>query len=101
MDKVKHKYNPDYYYEKATQVLETVGNSEIEAWYMHSCTQALLLLLEGDLSNIITSWKDGAYTSTTSDQTLQLNSKHLGMAQTIDNIIDHIREMKQRRAGEE
>lgn len=97
---LKHKYDADYYYQKASQVLETVTNSDIESWYLHPCTDALMLLLEGDLANLVTSWKAGAYTSSTADQTLQLNSSKIGQCACIDAVLDYIKDIRRRDVGE-
>lgn len=93
---VRHKYNPDYYYSRATQVLETVTNAEADAWFSHPCTQAIMLMLEGDMANIVASWKNGAYTSNTTDQTIQLNSKYLGMAQGIETVLENIKDVRRK-----
>lgn len=90
------KYNADYFYNQAEKVLETTTNSEMESWYLHPCTEALLLLLEGDLANITFTWKNGGYTGSTADHTLQQNSKHIGMAMCIDTLMEHIRSMRRR-----
>lgn len=97
----RNKYNPEYYTEKASIVLETVSNSEVESWYSHPCTQALILQLEGDMANIVSMWKDGAYTADTADKTLQTNSKHIGMIQCVEAILDHMRDMRRRDVGED
>ena len=94
MDQLRHKYDPEHYYRKASSVIATLTEEEKKEWYMHACTRHLLLTLEGDLSRILTEWLTGGLISESVDLTAQASVKALGMAQAIEDVTQHIRNIK-------
>lgn len=102
MNNLKHKYNPEYYYLKAQELLETVSQEDAAAWYQHPCTQSLLNSIEGDLSGIVLMWLGGAYSSEeSSDLTVQRSAKARGMAQAGNDIINTISSIRKLTLREE
>jgi len=95
MDRLRHKYNPEYFYNKALSLLDTVSKDEAISWYQHPCTQSLLNSLEGDLAGLVVAWLGGGYSEEKSSSgTAQKVAKARGMAQAIDDMVQHIEEIK-------
>ncbi len=95
MDRIRNRYNPEYFYNKSIAKLDLVTKEEALSWYNHHCTQALINSLEGDLAGIVVSWLGGGYSEEESSSgTAQKQAKARGMAQAIDDIIEHINEIK-------
>jgi hypothetical protein len=95
MDRIRNRYNPDYFYDKSLARLDLVSKGEALSWYNHNCTQALLNSLEGDLAGIVVSWLGGGYSEEESSSgTAQKQAKARGMAQAIDDVIEHVNEIK-------
>lgn len=95
MDRIRNKYNPEYFYAKAMENLDRVSKEEAIAWYNHPCTQSLRYTLEGDLAGVVVMWLGGGYSEEKSTAgTAQKQAKARGMAQAIDDMVEHIEEIK-------
>lgn len=95
MDHLRNKYNPQFHYDRAIAALDMVSREEALSWYNHHCTQSLLNSLEGDLAGIVITWLGGGYSEDKSSSgTAQKVSKARGMAQALDDILEHIHEIK-------
>lgn len=79
---------------EADQLLQSLDLSDKEAWYLHPCTQALIKRLTADGLDIQANWAEGSYTEESSAGTLQRNSKYIGMAMAIDDLLEAIEEIK-------
>lgn len=91
----RHRYNPEYNYNKALDLLETVSKEDAIVWYNCPCTQALLNSLEGDLAGVVLMLIGGAYLDDKSSSgTAQKVSKAIGMTSAINDVIEHIKEIK-------
>lgn len=92
---LRDKIDPTRYSEKSGQILSGVTPEEYRAWREHACTKALLYSLDADLSGILSFWIAGAYSNPDSaDGTAQDQAKARGMAQAINDVIEHIHDMK-------
>lgn len=92
---LRNKYNPEHYYTRALNLLDKVNKEEALSWYNHPCTEALRNALEGDLAGIVVMWLGGGYSEEKSSSgTAQKQAKARGMAQAIDDIIQHIEEIR-------
>ena len=95
-DRLRNKFEPDIYYNKAMTLLDNVDKERFEEWYKNPCTQSLIYSLEGDMTGIIMQWTAGNYAVTGSiEASSQRESKALGMAQAIDDVLTHISDMKE------
>lgn len=90
----------DYYYLKANEALELVTRDEAESWYFHPCTQILMTMLDGDIVGLQDLWKNGAFTSSSSDATIQRNSKEIGKCEAYEDVLNYIKELRRRDVGE-
>ena len=96
MDQLRYKYEAEHYYRKASAVTANLTDQDFKDWYEHDCTKSLLLTLEGDLSGIVSLWLNGGYSDMNSvEATAQLAGKGLGSAQAIEDVIQHIRNLKE------
>lgn len=66
--------------------------SDRSDWRGEAVTQQLMKKLREDKGHIESLWSDGVFTGTTADETLQMNSKNIGMVQAIQDILDWIEE---------
>lgn len=95
MDKLRNKYDPTYHYKVAESSLELVTPEEALSWYQHPCTTSLRHSLEGDMAGIVAMWLGGGYSEEEStDGTAQKQAKARGMAQTLDDMLEHIERIK-------
>jgi len=95
VDRVRNKYNPEYFYNKGLACLDKVNKEEALSWYNHPCTEALRWALEGDLSGVVVMWLGGGYSEEKSSSgTAQKQAKARGMAQAIDDMLEKIEEIK-------
>ncbi len=95
MDLIRNRYNPQAFYDVATKILDNVSKEEAIGWYNHPCTQSLLNSLEGDIAGIVVMWLGGGYSSEESSaETSQRQAKARGMAQAMNDIIEHINDVK-------
>ena len=95
MDRLRNKYNPSYHYLKAEDALEHVTQEEAVSWYKHPCTASLRNSLEGDMAAIVATWLGGGYSEESStDGTAQRQAKARGMAQALDDMLEHIEQLK-------
>lgn len=95
MDLLRNRYNPEVFYTKSLNLLDSVSKEEALSWYNHPCTQSLLNSLEGDLAGIVVMWLGGGYSEEeSSSATSQKQAKARGMAQAIDDILTHINDIK-------
>jgi len=95
MDLLRNRYNPEVFYTRSLNLLDSVTKEEAVSWYSHPCTQALLNSLEGDLAGIVVMWLGGGYSEEeSSSATAQKQAKARGMAQAIDDILTHINDIK-------
>jgi hypothetical protein len=93
--RLRNRYNPEYFHSKAVEILEAMSPEEARSWYDHPCTESLRMSLEGDLSGIVVTWLGGGYTGdTSSSQTAQEQAKARGMAQSIDNLLEHLQSIR-------
>jgi len=97
VNKLQQKYNPDHGYSLAERLLSEVEESDAEIWFKHNCTQALIAALDGDIAGCVNVWLSGGYASTDStDATAQLQAKARGMAQALQDVQEHILEIRKR-----
>ena len=102
MDLLRNRYNPQAFYDRSFNLLDQVGKGEAQSWYEHPCTQALLASLEGDLSGIVVMWLGGGYAEQESTAgTAQKQAKAIGMAQAIEDVINHIQEIRTAKESQE
>ena len=95
MDRVRNKYNPDAFYQKAEALLDGMSREETRNWYDHPCTKSLRMSLEGDMAGIVTMWLGGGYSEETSTAgTAQKQAKARGMAGAIVDLLEHIENIK-------
>jgi hypothetical protein len=95
LEHVRHRYNPEHFHSKAVRILDDLTADECRSWYEHPCTKSLINSLEGDVSAIVLMWLDGGYSKEDStDATVQRQAKARGMAQAINDILDHIKEIR-------
>ena len=95
MDRLRHKYNPDVFYQKAEAILDGMSRDETLNWYDHPCTKSLRLSLEGDMAGIVVMWLGGGYSDEdTTDGTAQKQAKARGMANALDDMLEHIENIK-------
>ncbi len=93
--KLRDKYDPKSYYSKASDCLSTVTREEAQAWFNHPCTKALIQTLEGDFAGLLLMWVGGGYSNEEfSDATAQLQAKARGQAQAIDDVIEHMHNLR-------
>ena len=59
-------------------------------WQSHPGTQAYLRKLYEDRDSIKEGWANGEYTTESIDGTVQLNSKNIGKAEAIQEMIEYI-----------
>jgi hypothetical protein len=94
-NQLRNKYNPEYYHNRAISLLDLVDPVEAINWYNHPCTEALRNALEGDLAGVVIMWLGGAYSDEKSTSgTAQRQAKARGMANAIDDMIEHIEGIK-------
>lgn len=94
-NKIKHRYNPDYFHQQAISLLDTVSPEDAAAWYHHPCTKSLLSSLEGDLAGLVVLWLGGGFSNEDNvDVTSQRTAKARGMAQSIEDVMDHINNIR-------
>ena len=95
MDRLRNKYNPNYYYSLAEDALSAITKEEADSWYKHPCTVSIRNSLEGDMAAIVATWLGGGYSEEKStDGTAQKQAKARGMAQALDDILEHIEQVK-------
>jgi uncharacterized protein YukE len=95
MDLIRNRYNPEVFYNRSLNLLDSVSKEEALSWYSHPCTQSLLNSLEGDLAGIVVMWLGGGYSEEeSSSATAQKQAKARGMAQAIDDILTHLNDIK-------
>jgi hypothetical protein len=95
VDLLRNRYNPQAFYDRSFNQLDLVSRGECESWYEHPCTQALLASLEGDLAGIVVMWLGGGYAEEMSASgTAQKQAKARGMAQAIEDVINHVAEIR-------
>lgn len=89
------RYDSESYYSKSSELLDTVSKEEKQAWFNHPCTKSLVQTLEGDFAGLLLMWVGGAYSDTEStDSTAQQQAKARGQAQAIDDVIEHIHNLR-------
>ena len=94
-NRVRNRYNPEYFYNKALAHLELVSTEEAIAWYAHPCTKSLIMALEGDLAGLVVTMVSGAYIDAESSSgTAQSLAKAVGMSSAINDMLEHIEEVK-------
>lgn len=99
--KLLDKFNPEKSHSLAERLLEGVTPTEADAWFLHPCTQSLIASLDGDVSGISLMLISGAYADESSvDATAQKTAKAIGMAQAIQEMIDHIAEIRRTKIEE-
>lgn len=86
---------------EAQELLDLSDQADKEAWHQSPCTQALIKQISADILEMQASWSDGGYTDESADRTLQLNSKHIGMALAGSDVLDAIDEIKAKPIKEE
>lgn len=93
---VRNRYNPEFFHNRALNLLDKVTKEEAIQWYGHPCTESLREALEGDLAGLVVSLIDGAYSNAkSSSETVQGHAKARGMAQAISDMLEHIEDIKQ------
>jgi len=70
--------------------LEKPTFEQVADWDTNKVTQYVLNEIDETISEIQDVWLEGGYTSATSDETIQLNSKALGAAQALLNLKDFV-----------
>lgn len=102
MESLRNKYDPEFYHLKSRAFLDETTKEERLQWVRNPCTKSLMYALEGDLAGIVSAWLRGEYSSeVTADGTAQLQAKARGMAQALDDILEHIQEIKRDSTEEE
>ena len=102
MDLLRNSYNPQAFYDRSFNLLDKVNKGEAQSWFEHPCTQALLASLEGDLAGIVVMWLGGGYAEEQSSSgTAQKQAKARGMAQAIEDVINHIQEIRTAKESQE
>ena len=79
---------------EAKELLDLTDHSDKEAWYSSPCTQALIKQISADVLETEATWAQGGYTDESAVRTLQLNSKHIGMALAGSDVLEAIDQIK-------
>lgn len=97
LELVKHRYNPEHFHSKALRIIDELSEEECRSWYEHPCTRSLVNSLEGDVSAIVLMWLSGGYSKEDSvDTTSQRQAKARGMVQAINDILEHVKQIRDR-----
>lgn len=88
---LRSKYDPDRCYLRAEAALDRVTKEEALSWGTHPCTEALMHILEGDLTTGILVFIDGGYVDSSSVETTAMNSAaNTSKVQALEDVIDRI-----------
>lgn len=60
-------------------------------WYFNPGTVEFMAKLEADLAGVKDDWANGAFTSSSEHETVQLNAKALGYINAVTDILEWIR----------
>lgn len=102
MDHLRNRFNPEYFGNKAVDLIEQVSIDEAHAWYNHPCTQSLKNSLDSEISMLILNWTSGAFVDTQQPlSTVHYNSQAIGAVQAMRAVIEKIDEIKRHRVEEE
>ena len=87
-------YNEEQLRNETIQLLDLVNKEEASQWVKHPCTRALKFAIQSDMAGIINVWLDGGYSDEESvNKTAQREAKARGMAQTLDDILETIKDI--------
>ncbi len=79
---------------EAQELLDLTDQSDKEAWFQSPCTAALIKQITADFIGIQVDWVAGGYTTESGDGTIQKNSKSIGEAQSLSEVLDKIELIK-------
>lgn len=78
---------------KANTNLDVVSKGDVQSWYDHPCTKALVNTLQSDMAAIQHSWSIGAFTGAASSETIQKNSEAIGSLKSTRFMLEWIEDL--------
>jgi hypothetical protein len=94
MNLLNRYYNEDKFRRIYEEALDAVDMNDAQGWVKHPCTQALAASIQGDICGILNLWLEGAYADENSvDCTAQREAKARGMSQAMDDILEAIQDI--------
>ena len=80
----------DKLFARAQDQLTVVTRGDLADWKKNPLTLALVLSLRGQVQEVLETWKDGGYTTSSSEGTSQLNAQALATSQALEAVVEWI-----------